>query len=355
MSWRGVALSVLLGVAAAVKASPDLSGEASRPECVDALTLAKSIFASSAKHLYVPLQIPEAWHSHPVLGATEPDISAGDALQATDDFEKIPQAIRSVYWARQAQHGRRLVVTETARGWRGDTYSVHMLDEPVRPDDFMRSGGAEPIIDSAWRPPAVFRSSLTGALWLIDVGQPFDIWPAWRVFVPPERTPVCRVQFRDPLKDPAEFLPEAVRALLPFLDEAIGPGLDEGTLQQTARLRLHVRHVLANAALRPWAVSEADAYNTRETVNAGLEAWALQSPEQAEMHRTLRAGQPGAEQALAGYYATRFALPVGQADALAAWMLDIVFRAHFVFPRSVASQVPGSPNPWATGPAERTH
>ena len=51
-------LSVLLS-SAAFAAGPTVSGETSRPVCVEALQLARAVFESKAEHVYAPLRLPE--------------------------------------------------------------------------------------------------------------------------------------------------------------------------------------------------------------------------------------------------------------------------------------------------------
>lgn len=338
----GMALSV---ASSSALAFPELSGEQDRAECVQALTLARSMFEAPSARVYAPLQTPEGFASRVVLAAQSLDISGGNALTASDEFERIPLEGRSLYWARQADDGKRLAVLETAQGWRGDTYSSYLLDAPTEPDDFAQQSDATPLVADSWRPPIVLRTSEAGPNWLIDVGQPFEVLAAWQVHVPPEAGAVCEVRFHEAGVSPTESLPEAVRKVLPILDAAIGSGEGEGTLQQTARLRLNVRHLLANVALRPWAVSAKDAYNSRERVDAGLQAWARTDAEHATLHRRLIEGEGAARMALAQHYTESFGLAADAAEEVGAWMFDVLLRAHFVFPRAGEAHK-GSSNPW---------
>jgi hypothetical protein len=142
---------------------------------------------------------------------------------------------------------------------------------------------------------------------------------------------VCTIQFRPTTKETLRLLPEAVATLAQLVDETIGPGLDEGTLQPTARLRLEAQHVWGNVALRPWAVSEADVYNSREEVDAGLEAWSTGNRSHLRVYKKLLAAYPAALQALRGYYESTFSLSGDKAQALAQYVLDIALRANYSF------------------------
>jgi len=103
-----------------------------------------------------------------------------------------------------------------------------------------------------------------------------------------------------------ELLPQPVSNLARKLDEALGPGNDEGTLQPTAWIRLGVQHLMANAALRPWALSEADAYHTSREVDSGLVGWAKGNHARSRLYDEIRKAYPAAEKSLAANYATAY-------------------------------------------------
>jgi len=273
-----------------------------------------------------------------VLGASELDISGGSALTGTDDFEKLPQDTRNIYWAKEPNGGLRVVVREIPHGWRGDMYDLYLLDASVSKDDFLNSissatGGAryQPVVSDTWRPPLVFQQPQPKTKWFIDVGQPFQVLSAWRVYSSKERRAICEIAFSPPGNDAAGRLPRPVRTLARNLDEALGPGNDEGTLQPTARTRLDAKHVLANAALRPWALVDGDAYNSRSEVDAGLENWAKANSSRRRLYGEILKEYPVAERSLAAYYASAYGLQPQKAQESAAWVLDLVFRSFFVF------------------------
>lgn len=317
---------------------PLATGDISRPECIDAMKLAKAMYESTAQRLYAPLEPPKEMQSRLVLGASGLDISGGDALQSTTDFEKLPQDNRNIYWSRDTNGGLRVVVREIPVGWRGDVYALYLLDGTVQKETFLSNidsapNGSpyQPVVSETWRPPLVFQRDERGAKWFIDVGQLFQVLGDWSVYTSKERHAICTIAFHPPAKDPIGLLPKQVGTLALKLDEALGPGNDEGTLQPTATTRLHVKHVLANAALRPWALSDADAYNSRSEVDAGLEDWAKVNGSRRRLYNEIRKAYPAAEHSLATYYVSAYGLQPRKAQEVAAWALDLIFRSHFVF------------------------
>jgi hypothetical protein len=333
-----IALCLLLQSALAFAALPLATGDISRSECIDAMTLARAMFQSTAQRLYAPLVIPAGLQSTLVLGAIELDISGGDALTSTDDFERLPQGHRNIYWAKETNGSTRVVVNEVEFNWQGDTYSLFLLDAAVAKDDFIKSihaapGSAtyRPVVSDTWRPPLVFQSIRDKTKWFIDVGEPFEIFPDWRVYSSAEKHEICTIAFSPLGKDKAWRLPHAVTSLTRKLDEALGPGNDEGTLHPTARRRLDAKHVLANAALRPWALVDGNAYNSLSEVNAGLEDWAKTNKSRRRLYNEILKEYPAAERSLAAYYASAYGLQPNMAQEAAAWVLDLIFRSFFVF------------------------
>lgn len=311
MGRLSIAVCFYLQATAALASLPSATGDISSPECIDAMKLAKAMFQSTAQRLYAPLTIPADFQSKLVLGASALDISGGDALTSTEDFEKHPQNTRSIYWARETHGALRVVVREVAIGWRGDMYDMYLLDATVVKDEFLNnidptpgSSPYQPIVPGTWRPPLVFKPDGHKAKWFIDVGQPFQILSDWHVYSSREKHAICTITFSPQGKNAEESLPEPVTRLSRKLDEALGPGNDEGTLQPTARTRLNARHVLANAALRPWALIDSDAYNSRSEVDAGLEDWAKVNNSRHRLYSEIRKEYPLAERSLAAYYAS---------------------------------------------------
>lgn len=322
----GIAVCFFLQATVALASLPFATGDISRSECIDAMKLARAMYQSTAQRLYAPLTIPADLRSTLVIGASARDISGGHALTSTEDFEKLPQDTRSIYWAKETNGALRVVVREVPVGWHGDTYDLYLLDAAVAKDDFLNSiesapGSSpyQPVVSDAWRPPLVFQLDQRKAKWFIDVGQPFQILPDWRVYSSKDRHAICTIAFSPRGKDPAGLLPRPATRLARKLDEALGPGNDEGTLHPTARTRLDAKHVLANAALRPWALTDGDAYNSRSEVDAGLEDWAKVNNSRRRLYSEIRKEYPLAEHSLAAYYASAYGLKPQQAQEAAAW------------------------------------
>ena len=323
---------------------PTLSGNASAQECVDAFRLARTMFDSASTRLYAPLKGIDGLASELVLGASALDISGGDELEADSAaFDKLPQPefqTRSVYWQRTAQDGVRIAVHERPVGWRGDMYSLYILPSGLDKNAFLAEVGDESappkhtaLISDSWRPPLVFQTKSNHSVWFIDVGPPYVALGSWNVYRPDSGhlEPVCTIQFRSPGPDVLSALPEPVASLARLVDETLGPGLNEGTLQPTARLRVDALHVWANVAQRPWAVSEADVYNSREEVDAGLKAWSSGGDSYLHAYKEIVAAYPIALRALSAYYEKTFSLRTEKAQRLAEYVLDIALRANYTF------------------------
>ncbi|QYK11888.1 hypothetical protein K0I63_14115 [Shewanella rhizosphaerae] len=325
---------------------PTISGNVSSQECSDALTLARSMFNSKSTQLYAPLDIPENLNSNLILGSSALDISGGAALEADQDqFEKVPQfgeeSIRSVYWEKNITGGVRIAVKETSFGWRGDMYSLFLIDSKAQKNEFLQDlqesyGHSKytALIGDVWRSPLIFLSKQTKRKWFMSVGQPYDFLAPWAIYINSSEAfdQSCTIKFRPDVKLSQSLLPNPVQYFAHLLDETMGPGNDEGTLQPTARLRNHVQDVWANAALRPWALSDSDTYNSTEEVNMALAAWSKTGSSYKKVYAEIIKSYPVAEKSLSYFYINNFNLSKNQAEKIAKWVLDIAYRAHYSFP-----------------------
>lgn len=352
----GAAYLLSLQATVAMGALPHASGDVTRAECVEAMKLASAMFYSSASRLYAPLALPAGMESRMLLGAVELDLSAGDALSSTEDFQRYPSGNRHIYWESQTNYPQRLVLHEMGAGWRGDRYSLYWVDAGVTPEDFLRQvsdyaavAGAAVVADS-WRPPLVLQTTPEQGKWVIDFGQPFTVLANWNVYTPVSRKVICTISFTPSEQAPEAGLPEPLLSLVSKLDNALGEGEDEGTLQPTARIRLEGKHTVANVALRPWAVSAVNVYNSRAQVEAGLVAWAESEESNRRHYDEIKLAYPQAEHALADYYARTFGLPTLAAHTSAAWNLDVLLRTFFVFADEQGGQKGDeAANPWTAG------
>lgn len=343
-----IAICVALGclvsrIGLATTGWPKLTGDTTSVECSDAYRLAKGMFNSPSQTVYAPLRIPDGMQSKMILGTSALDISGGDALEADEEeVEKLPHEgagfFRSPYWTKHVDNGVRVVVIERPIGWKGDTYQLYVIGENVAQADFLEDLGAsrqkfKALISGTWRPPLVFMLKSSKSIWFIDVGGPAEPLDEWRVNTGTLNgfEPRCVIMFRPDMEKAESLLPPPVQRLALLLDQTLGPGLDEGTLQPTARLKIHVQHVWANAALRPWALSESDTYNSREEVLAGLEDWSHGGPSYKTHYRKILQTYPVAEESLYEYYVRQFRLPKGKARTLAKWVLGIALRSGYAF------------------------
>jgi len=339
---------------------PKMTGGSS-VQCSQALTLATIAFQSSS-HLQSSPEVPPAFGATLVAGRPGSDLPGGDGIFAnTSAFDQIPiggdGAPRSVYWQRVAQRGHRLAIRESARGWRGDTYAAYAVSESVTPAEFLAGTGEQianprivPTISDSWTPPLVFRDKSTEEVWFIDVGQPYEFLADWRIYSISSTgaRSECTLEFRPRVKKATELLPPSVRQLARLLDQTMGSGKNDGTLQSTAGLRNAASQTWANAALRPWTVGIP--YNTRSEVDAGLRSWSQISPSHLRVYQAIQRQYPLATRSLAKYYETRFKRTAAQASASATFVMDVAFRAHYTFhsddPRHSDHEYKHPPNPW---------
>ncbi|MGC5801919.1 hypothetical protein SNK19_16945 [Ralstonia pseudosolanacearum] len=347
-------------VHATEQAWPKLLNGNGLPECQATLRLARQAYHSNRVHLWEPQTIPQEFDDRLVLGPDGVDLSGGDALNANADvFAKIPlpaYAPRSIYWQKQTDLSDRLVVEEVPHGWRGDAYNVMLLPGEITPSDYFsadqprRTTQFKTLFSGAWRAPLVFQKKHALSLWVVYVGEPYDFSPNWRIYLPRngQLQKTCEIQFRPDVKHATSLLPAPAQKLAIMLDQSIGSGADEGTLQPTARIRINVAQAWANAALRPWALT--DPYNTRQEVDAGLTAWSQQGVPYAAAYRHILRQYPLAERSLANYYRNRFKRKPAEAKRFAAYAMDIVFRSHYVFhsedPEKYSRYDHPAPNPW---------
>lgn len=364
MKHRDIILATVLvcaapAMAATHRAWPKLQGDTHSTPCTEAFKIAKATFDSDSFYLYAPPTLSQDLQSTLVLKPIALDISGGDALQADASiFDKMPRlgerANRSIYWQKAAQQGHRLVIQEEAYGWRGDQYMVFVIAENIKASTFLADDAKElaaskyPLIAGGWRPPLVFKDNQSQQLWVIDVGSMPGLLPTWYIHALQADgiKQQCVIQFRPALKHAVDLLPTPVRKLNQLLDQAIGPGNDEGTLQPTARLRIKIEHTWANAALRPWSLEAP--YNSRADIDEGLKNWSHVSQAHLKLHQSILNQYPLAEKALARFYEQRFHKKAPEARLLAAYVMDIAIRSSYTFHRVASDDHPAS-NPWRNG------
>lgn len=350
------------GVSIAVSKYPTVSGDISSPECLDAFALSKSMFDARSFRLVTPLTIPEEVHSKFVLGDMKNDISGVIKLRADNSvFETVDypnqEYRRSFFIAKTPKYGSRLFLSESDGGWRGDTYSLYFTDAAKEQSKALADISAEiksgaekgtdsEILLSKRQPPLIFEGP-SRALWFIVVGEWHEIMPDWSVYreEPDGFKQACVISFRPKGNAGTELLPKAVRKFTELVDGTIGNGPHEGTLQSTQYIRINVQYGWANAVLRPWALSEGNAYNSTEQVNAALLGWSKKAPSFRRLYKEIIRTYPVAENALTHYYIRHFGMKKKEARVLAAWVMNIMFRENFVFHRDDEQKEDVNPNP----------
>jgi hypothetical protein len=345
-------------VAMAAQAWPRLDQGLDDQRCQQALALGRRAFVSSNASLAWPVDLPPGYPSAPVLYRKEPEITGGDAVGAdTRVFSQLkPNTALTVFWQSRATDGKRLALVARSHGWRGDAYSLYLVDAGTEPAA-LDPDSAPPQGDlpyGAWTPPMVLAEAASGGLWFVDFGNDWALGD-WRVYAVEGGAvaPLCRVSFHPTtspntyVRPPTSGLPPTVRRWATALDEALGQDPDEGNLRPVARIRGAMGLAWMNARYRPWALI-ATPYNSEREVEAGLRSWAAGSGARTAVYRAIRDQRSGAEAELAAYYGHRFGLPAGQARRASAYVMDYLFRSAFRF-HSEDARGPKPktlPNPW---------
>jgi hypothetical protein len=318
--------------------------------CASALEIANSAYRSDNFYLYAVPPVAKESGVTLVLQPSAVDISGGNALVADPAvFQKIPRnkepppPPRSIFWQTKAQYGLRYVVNEEALGWQGDQYALYAVKQDVTPERFiagvrfdLQEQAFSPLIGDGWRPPLMVQEQSSGAVWAIDVGPPHVFLSDWRIYsIGQDGANLrCVVHFHPKAETATALLPGPVQMLAHDLDATLGSGADEGTLHPTARIRIEVSHMWADAALRPWASLTAQPYNSRNQVDAELKAYRGKGARFRMLYSNIYAAYPRAELALTRYYQAKLGKDAAEAGVLAKRVLDLAFRLYFIFPKS---------------------
>lgn len=340
---------------------PRLEGQTGLVECREALALAGVALKSRELFLNEPQILPPGFTSVPVLQPIRWDHpGSGGVVVDPRTFDELAQdeVPRNVYWQRQPAAGYRIAVRESSLGWRGDGYTLHMIDPAMSFDGFMAALEAgkndidiAPAIDTGLRPLQLYERPADGALWGLDVDPEGTALSPWVVYLPDTSGlhKVCTVHFRPDVGHAVDLLPAPVRRLHALLDRAIGNANDRWSNIYIDQLREGVELTWANAALRPWVTHEP--YNSMIQINHELERWARQAASNRRLLQDIRRQYPLAQHALTHYYGQQFGLLPKAARRQARFILERAFREHFVFSRSSHSDDATGPdtNPWRPG------
>jgi hypothetical protein len=355
-----LSLSASLGRA---ESFPALEGEVDRAECRIALEMAEAAYRSTSPTLHWPVVEPSDAETRIVMSRTALDISGGEGVRVDAEvFERKPDpdGREVAFLQRQDRDGGRLAVTDVPFGWQGDWYRVFWFPSGVRWNDLSDGRNYDWVLlaeapnarvqlvldDYRWSPPVVLQNKTSQAIWLIDMGELYEIMPPWKVWVTggDRMTSVCTIRFAPPEEEIGlKELPKSVRRFAKLADGTLGSGRDEGTLQTTSRIRREVGQAWALATERPWALT-GTRRNSRAAVDAGLQDWAKDNPASETLLRELTESMDAAEKDLARYYQDRFGLASGQATAASDFVLDYLLRSHFHFPDG--TEEAAVENPW---------
>jgi hypothetical protein len=328
---------------------PRLQGGADVPECQRAFAIARDMFSYNENYLYAPFTPPAGSGDTLVLRREQLDVSSGNALIHDDGvFERVNHRFGRSFWQRTPQDGKRLVVDVQPYGWRGDQYIVYSLPVSTPRTVFDVDNFHRPditfLVEDSWQPPAVLRNA-EEALWLISFDS-YALAP-WRIDLAGSNAtePACTIQFRPEGRNAFDLLPADVLLFAVQIDETLGDGRNEGTLNQTGRDRSRMQHIWANAIYRPWAVAETS-YGSRAEVDAGMRRWARQAPSFRAHYDAMTAQYPRAEAALALHYEREFGLTTEQAQTTAAYVINAAYTASYTFHRDDFRPPARTPNPW---------
>lgn len=263
-------------------------------------------------------------------------------------FEKIHKRYSpTYYWQRDSVMNMRLVIMYAPLSSRS-VYRVYSIDETMSKEDFhsaINAQSIEPIFETHICAPIIFQQISSKEIWAINVGKYYKLLNNWEIYATgsKEKTPCCAVRFSSNVEPAKNALPQQVQLLATLLDDTLGDGREDGSMQQTGHLRAATNITWENVALRPWAVN--NAYNSREEVDSGLSAWATKSKKYLALYKKIQEQYPIAEKALAKYYKGTFNLTQEKAESLAKYTLDIGYRHNFIFNKTNENSESVT-NPW---------
>jgi len=348
MTRTAVAVCGGILLASQAGAAPRLVG-AKSPECLDTLAVAKVAFYSKAFRLSDAVVLPKGGRVAVAAQSETGDISGGLGIVADPAIFKILPPTSSppsapgfnrapVYWQIAVTGRVRWVMVDEPFNWKGDWYKLYAVDPSLAETAFKPLDRDDPriVLDNKWIPPLMLRNLKSGVVWAVDSGSGaigvWDVYAAGKDGVKES----CRIVTQPKVRTAFDLLPPAVRALARDLDATLGDGMDEGTLQPTARMRYEVAQAWTNLAVRPWALV-ADGvwpYNTRRDADAGLKRWSYGAASFRALYKRIQGEYPAAVDELAALYVARFGKTPDAARALAIHNIDIAYRDHFIFPQS---------------------
>lgn len=270
--------------------------------------------------------------------AKESDIECDTTL-----FDKSPEGGESKFWVQKKTYeGKRFIVRQKPFNWQGDNFNVVLTTTSDTPAEIYKkfdSGemnelpkGYSSVTCDTWQRPWIFRNPASGKLLDVDTAHPADCLADWTVYESTKdgkRKELCKIRFRKQSEKIAGLLPKGpLLEISTLLDNIIGKAKEnEGTMQQTSRLRNEVERMWGNLLFRPWAMNQPQ--NSKAQVEGHLKRWQRGARAYKAQYIRLQALYPQAQAALTRYYEQVFRMPNAGASKLAAKNLDIAYRSHF--------------------------
>ncbi len=248
-----------------------------------------------------------------------------------------------VYFQKNKFKGNRFVVSQYTHSWRGDMSTLLRVPENLSQVDtfgILRSNGGsnvketkgsqELFVDS-WTGPWIAEKD--GVTCAITTNQPYVPLGEWAVFgIDGKTEPVAVIAFTPKVKDTTTLIPKGpLHDIAVLLDDIVGiPSTDQGTLNANGRVHADVKYLWMDLVYRPWSMGTA--YNTRGRIERGLVKWSKGSKVYKAQYDRLKSLYPQAESQLAQHYKARFGWSDARCKQCAKAWMDMIYRAHFVFP-----------------------
>jgi hypothetical protein len=118
---------------------------------------------------------------------------------------------------------------------------------------------------------------------------------------------------------------------------------NSGTMHAQAGLLIDAGRSVSRLAVRPWALPNADLYNSRAAIDADLPHWAASGLYQYRLHRAWPEAERKARASLAEYYAAAFGLPADIAQRASDAAVDALIRSYFIFAAAGYPDLPDKP------------
>lgn len=300
-------------------------------------------------------------------GLSELPTDLNVSLMSDNLFENndvtISDKLINFSWPKELKDHYTFVRISWAFSWRGDWYSLYWIPSTdlskmigdaaaIRSED--TSLPYKLLGSNLWQKPFFLRIKNKVDLIGVIPSRSSDPMNEWTLYIPSKNGELsrCQIQFHPATdkcntwtdKDRIERIASqffsrksSLYALIEVLDDIIGPGSNEGTLQTTARIRNYVCKLIVNIAIRPWvlgAMVKKSKKTEKINVENNLEKWSLKNHSFQRQYRKMKYLYPLAEQELADYYKTKFDMDTVKAVSIAKENLERLYMSFFHFPSS---------------------